>query len=153
MEEVVPLVGSSVGLHRCREFAQGLNPNRRIVEVRQEREVSLVGCQHQVAEVRRQTIDRLFQGSHLEGLLSIPLFYRPVVLKKGDVRGRDLKAEDEPELVIEFQAHRAHVVFEPGAFEAGGEGGPERSFLPPRQLAAQEGGHVVGFHGMDGRPA
>ena len=28
-----------------------------------------------------------------------------------------------------------------------------RLVIPPRQLAAQEGGHVVGFHGMDGGAA
>jgi hypothetical protein len=127
--------------------------NRRIVEIRQEGKVALVGRQHQVAEVRREAIDRLFQGSDFEELLSIALFYRPVVLQKGDVRGGHFQAEDDPERVIEFQAHWAHVVFEPGAFEAGGEGGPEWSVIPPRQLAAQERGHVVGFDGMDGGPA
>jgi len=153
VEEVVSLVGPTVCLDRCRELAQGLDPNGGIVERRQEREVPLVGCLHQVMEGRCQTIDGLFQRGHLEGLGPIPLFYRPVVLKKGDIRDRHLNAEDEPEFVIEFQAHRAHVVFEPGAFEAGGEGGPECLVIPPRQLAAQEGGHILGFDGMDGSPA
>ena len=43
-------------------------------------------------------------------------------------------------------------MFEPGAFEAGGEGGPEWPVIPPRQLTAQESGHIVGFDGMNGRP-
>jgi len=44
-------------------------------------------------------------------------------------------------------------VFQPGAFEAGREGGSKRSIIPPRQLVAQEGGDIVGFDGMNGGPA
>ncbi|MCZ2074887.1 MAG: hypothetical protein LC130_07785 [Bryobacterales bacterium] len=74
------------------------------------------------------------------------------VLEKGQIVDRGLDPEKEAELVVEFQRHRSHHVFDPGALNANVKPVAHLTFVLGVELAAQEGGDVVRLDRVDCGP-
>ena len=81
------------------------------------------------------------------------MFYLAVVLEKGQVIDRGFDAQDEAELVVEFQRDRPHGVFDPRSFDAGVKAIAHLALELWHEFLAQEGGDVIGLDGVDCRAA
>ena len=51
------------------------------------------------------------------GCCTVPMFYRTVVLKKGNVICRSFDSKDLVKLIIHFYGHFTHAVFDAAAFK------------------------------------
>src|SRR3982750_4564392 len=71
------------------------------------------------------------------------MFYLAVVLEKGQIVDCGLDPENEAELVVEFNRHRPHGVFDPRPFDADMETVPHFAFELRAELTSEESGDVV----------
>jgi hypothetical protein len=78
------------------------------------------------------------------------MFYRSVVLKKGDIVYRDLNSQNQAKLIVHLYGNRAHAVFDPGSLDACVEIIAHLTFIVPMKLSAKEGCDVFRLYGMNG---
>ncbi len=65
-------------------------------------------------------------------------------------KDRRLDAQNQAELVVQFDRDGPHAVFDPRAFDADVESIPHFTLVVSRQFLSQEGGNMVWLHGVDG---
>src|SRR5512139_2127345 len=149
VEQVEAAVAPLPLVDRGGELLDGAEAGARVLDGREKVEVP-EGSRPQEVPEDRQAVDRLADGGELELRGPVPVFHRTVVGEKGDIVRRALDPGDEPELVVELEGGRAHVVLDPGALDPGREVIPQFILVPAGELAPQEGGDVVRLHGVDG---
>jgi hypothetical protein len=103
-------------------FAQMTDSRAAIFERPDELQVAAVCRPHRDSEMR-QTADPLLHRRPFHDARPVTLFYLAAVPEKGNIVARGLDPQDEPELVVHFDGNRTHVVFDPGALDAGMKNG------------------------------
>src|SRR5579875_2535161 len=135
--------------HRLADLPQTLNPRRGVVQSREKFQVTPVGG-HEHSTQSGQAVDTLLHRRPPGDGSPVPLLYRAVALKKGNVVYGDLDSQNLSELVVHLDRDRSHGVFDPRAFDAGVEPVAHLPLVERAELATQEGGEVVGLGGVDG---
>lgn len=128
---------------------EAVDPGRGVVQGGEEFQVAPVGGLQDFPQ-SGQAVDTLLHGRPLGDGSPVALFYRAVVLEKGNVVHRGLDSQDQPEFVVHLERDGSHGVFDSGPFDANVEPVAHLPLVERTQLAAQEGGDVIGLHGVDG---
>ena len=148
-EEVETLVVASSIRLWLGDLVEVLRTDRWVVDGVDELEVSAVRGSGKAPQVT-EAVDGLLEGSELEFSRAVPVFHRPVVPKKGNVVGRGFDAQDPGELVVHLDGGWTHVVADACALNAGVEVVTEFGLEAGGEPPAEKGGHLLGFHRVDG---
>lgn len=79
------------------------------------------------------------------------MFYRAAVLKKCDIIGCGLNAQDNLKFIIHFDRAFAHAVFDTAAFEAHVVTIAHFLLIITVQFSSEKSGNVVRLYGMNGQ--
>lgn len=96
-----------------------------------------------------QAVDIFAHLSELELLGPVALFHPAVVFEKRDIVAGAFDARHDAKLVIELDAGCPHLVADTGTLDAGVEIIADLALIITREFATEEGGHLVGFDGVD----
>jgi hypothetical protein len=134
------------------QLVQGAQPRAGIIDSGEEVQVPGIGGAHQLAQ-EGPAVDGLAQGRELEHAGAVAVFHRTVVFEEGHVVGRAFDAQDEPELVVQLDGGRAHVMPDARALDTRLEPVADLPRVGVSQLAPEKGGDLPGLQGVDGGAA
>jgi hypothetical protein len=151
VEQVEAANASPLIVDGSRHLFEIFGGRSRIIEGREKVEVASVGRPEQFGQ-RRHTVDTFGQRRILHFVSAVPMFHPAVVLKKGQVVDGGFDPQHQAVLVVHFDGHRSHVMFNPCSLDTGVEVIAHFILIVSMQASSQKGGNVVGLDGMDRRP-
>ena len=122
-----------------------------IVNGRDEIDIAAIGSGHQFGK-HIQTVDAFLQRRKLYLAGAVAVFHLPVVFEKGNVVDRCFDTQHKAVLIVHFNGHCPHVMFNACSLYAGVEVVAHLILIIAVKFSSQKGGDVVGFDGMYGRP-
>lgn len=122
-----------------------------IVNGGDEIDIAAIGSAHQFGK-HIQTVDGFLQRRKLYLASAVAMFHPAVVFKKGNVVDRCFDTQHKAVLVVHFNGHCPHVMFNACSLYAGVEVVAHFVLITAVKFSSQKGGDVVGFDGMYGRP-
>ena len=81
---------------------------------------------------------------------AVAVYYFTVVFEEGDIVGRCLNTKGNALLIVHLDSRPSHVVFDARTVDAGMEIVAYFVSVPFGQFAAEEGSHMIRFHGVYG---
>lgn len=132
------------------DLLQILHPRLRRVELREKFEVPMVGCMQHCPQ-RFKTVDRFLHRRPFNLTGMIPVVDTSEILEERHIVHRCFDAQDALPLVVHLDRHRAHRVFDAGAFGPDIEVVPHFTEIPRVQLCPEEGGDILRFDGVNQR--
>ena len=97
-----------------------------------------------------QTIDALLQRRKLYLAGAVAVFHLPVVFEKGNVVDSRFDTQHKAVLIVHFDCHHPHVMFNACSLYAGAEVVAHLVLIIAVKFSSKKGGDIVGFDGMYG---
>jgi len=121
-----------------------------IVNGSDEIDIAAIGSIHQFGK-HIQTVDAFLQRRKLYLACAVAMFHPPVVFEKGNVVDCCFDAQHKAVLIVHFNCHRPHVMFNACSLYAGVEVVAQFVLIIAVKTSAQKSGDIVGFDGVYGR--
>jgi hypothetical protein len=121
-----------------------------IVNGRDEIDIAAIGSAHQFGK-HIQTVDVFWQRRKLHLAGAVAMFHPAVVFEKGNVIDGCFDAQHKAVLIVHFNCHRPHVMFNACSLDTGVEVVAHLILIIAVKFSSQEGGDVVGLDGVYGR--
>ena len=149
IKEIEATITAVIFFDRPGYFVQVFDFAGRVINSRDELNVSAIGCFHQF-DKHRQTVNGFFQRRSFHFPCAVPVFHPSVVLKERDIIGHSFNPKDDTELIIHLYGNFAHSMFNTSSFDPRVKVIAHFILIAAVEFTAKECGNVLGFDRVNG---
>ena len=146
-KEIESAIASAIVVDRSRNLLDVFLGRSRVVDSGDKVDIASVGGTEQFGE-HIQAVDIFLQRRQLHLACAISMFHHSVVFKKGNVIDGGFNAQHKAMLVVHFDRHLSHVMFNTCSLYTGVKVIAHFILITAMETSSQKCGDVVGLDGM-----